>query len=161
MDRGALATYIDGGADESRLTAWRWHLQQLLASIGGIGGSDPAVVPPSNLRSANQPYERGMIPQRDSRFNTFHHTGDYNVPDEKEQFPKDSYESLRLRFLRTQRDEVEAIEAFGTFLWDIRFQDFHAEYDLARVTWDEARHTEIGHRARLASGHDPYELPTA
>ena len=36
----------------------------------------------------------------------------------------DSYESLRLRFIRTQRDEIDAIEAFGTFIWDIRFKDF-------------------------------------
>src|SRR5207342_3432667 len=60
--------------------------------------------------------------------------------------------------IRTQRDEVDAIEAFGTFLWDIRFIDFQAEYDLARITWDEARHTEIGHRALLAAGYDPFEL---
>ena len=66
---------------------------------------------------------------------------------------------MRLRFLRTQRDEVDAIEAFGTFLWDIRFKDFQAEYDLARITWDEARHTEIGHRSLLAAGYDPFELP--
>ena len=48
------------------------------------------------------------------------------------------------------RDEVDAIEAFGTFLWDIRFKDFQAEYDLARITWDEARHTEIGQSAQAA-----------
>ena len=111
------------------------------------------------LRTADKPYERGTVPKRDSRFTTFHHTGDYNVADGQERFPTDSYENLRLRFIRTQRDEVDAIEAFGTFLWDIRFIDFKAEYDLARVTWDEARHTEIGHRALLASGYDPYELP--
>jgi uncharacterized ferritin-like protein (DUF455 family) len=29
---------------------------------------------------------------------------------------------------------------------------------LARITWDEARHTEIGHRALLAAGYDPFEL---
>jgi uncharacterized ferritin-like protein (DUF455 family) len=61
--------------------------------------------------------------------------------------------------VRTQRDEVDAIEAFGTFLWDIRFKDFDAEYYLARITWDEARHTDIGHRTMLAIGYDPYELP--
>ena len=26
------------------------------------------------------------------------------------------------------------------------------------ITWDEARHTEIGHRALLAAGYDPFEL---
>ncbi|MHB8970697.1 MAG: ferritin-like domain-containing protein [Pirellulaceae bacterium] len=155
----AVAAYVEGGVDESRLAAWRWHLQQLLASLGGISGVDPLIAAPSRLRSADKPYERGTVPQRDSRFATFHHTGDYNVADGQERFPTDSYENLRLRFIRTQRDEVDAIEAFGTFLWDIRFIDFKAEYDLARVTWDEARHTEIGYRALLASGYDPYELP--
>jgi len=53
---------------------------------------------------------------------------------------------------------MDAIEAFGTFIWDIRFKDFQAEYDLARITWDEARHTEIGHRALLAARLRPFEL---
>lgn len=155
----ALSAYIEGGANEERLAAWRWHLHDLLKSIGGVTGADPRTQPPVSLRSVDKPYERNTVPQRDSRFTTFHHTGDYDVADPQPRFPKDSYEALRLRFIRTQRDEVDAIEAFGTFLWDIRFKDFKAEYDLARITWDEARHTEIGHRSMLASGYDPYELP--
>lgn len=31
---GALDAYLDGGIDESRLAAWRWHLQRLLGSNG-------------------------------------------------------------------------------------------------------------------------------
>jgi hypothetical protein len=155
----ALAAYVAGGVDESRLAAWRWHLQQLLGSIGGVTGAEPAMAPPARLRSADRAYTRNTSPYRDARFATFHHTGDYDVADGQPRYPKETYENLRLRFLRTQRDEVDAIEAFGTFLWDIRFVDFKAEYDLARITWDEARHTEIGHRALLASGYDPFELP--
>jgi len=154
----AIAAYIEGGVDESRLAVWRWHLQRLLASIGGVTGSDVREEAPSPLRSASKPFERGTVPLRDARFDTFKNTGDYDTADGQERFPKDSYESLRLRFIRTQRDEVDAIEAFGTFIWDIRFKDFQAEYDLARITWDEARHTEIGHRALLAAGYDPFEL---
>jgi hypothetical protein len=154
----AVKAYVDGGVDESPLAAWRWHLQRLLTSIGGIAGSDSRTEAPSPLRSGNHPFMRGTAPLRDSRFDTFHNTGDYDRADGQERFPKDSYEALRLRFIRTQRDEVDAIEAFGTFLWDIRFRDFQAEYDLARITWDEARHTEIGHRALLAAGYDPFEL---
>lgn len=154
----AIAAYVDGGVDESRLAVWRWHLQRLLASIGGVTGADSRGEPPTPLRSAAKPFERGTVPQRDIRFDTFKNTGDYDVADGQERFAKDSYEGLRLRFIRTQRDEVDAIEAFGTFLWDIRFKDFQAEYDLARITWDEARHTEIGHRALLAAGYDPFEL---
>lgn len=155
----AIAAYIDGGIEEDRLAAWRWHLQDLLKSIGGVTGADGRTQPPAKLRCAENPYVRNTVPMRDSRFATFHHTGDYDVADPEPRFPKESYEALRLRFIRTQRDEVDAIEAFGTFLWDIRFKDFKAEYDLARITWDEARHTEIGHRTLLANGYDPFELP--
>ena len=154
----ALAAYVEGGVDESHLAVWRWHLQRLLASIGGVTGSDARAEAPTPLRSASKPFERGTVPLRDVRFDTFKTTGDYDVADGQERFPKDSYEALRLRFIRTQRDEVDAIEAFGTFIWDIRFKNFQAEYDLARITWDEARHTEIGHRALLAAGYDPFEL---
>jgi hypothetical protein len=154
----ALAAYIDGGVDEAGLAAWRWHLLRLLQSIGGVTGADPRGEAPAPLRTDSQPFVRGTVPIRDSRFATFKNTGDYDTADGSQRFPKDSYESLRLRFIRTQRDEVDAIEAFGTFIWDIRFKDFQAEYDLARITWDEARHTEIGHRALLACGYDPFEL---
>lgn len=155
---GAIAAYIEGGVDEAALSGWRWHLKRLLASIGGITGSDPVSEPPAPLRSETKPFQRGTVPLRDSRFESFKHTGDYDTADGEARFPKDSYENLRLRFIRTQRDEVDAIEAFGTFIWDIRFRDFQAEYELARITWDEARHTEIGHRALQAAGYDPFEL---
>src|SRR5262245_49548915 len=154
----AIAAYIEGGVAEPELAVWRWHLQRLLASIGGVTGSDERSEPPTPLRIDSKPFERGTVPLRDVRFDTFKNTGDYDTADAQERFPKDSYENLRLRFIRTQRDEVDAIEAFGTFIWDIRFKDFESEYNLARITWDEARHTEIGHRALLACGYDPFEL---
>ena len=155
----AIASYVEGGVPEPALAVWRWHLQRLLASIGGVTGSNVGGEPPSPLRIDSKPFERGTVPLRDVRFDTFKNTGDYDTADEQQRFPKDSYESLRLRFIRTQRDEVDAIEAFGTFIWDIRFKDFQSEYNLARITWDEARHTEIGHKTMLTIGYDPYELP--
>jgi hypothetical protein len=154
----AISAYLEGGVAEAGLAVWRWHLQRLLASIGGVTGSDARSEPPTPLRIDSKPFERDTVPLRDVRFDTFKNTGDYDTADEQQRFPKDSYESLRLRFIRTQRDEVDAIEAFGTFIWDIRFKDFQSEYNLARITWDEARHTEIGHRALLACGYDPFEL---
>lgn len=154
----AIAAYVEGGIDEGRLAAWRWHLQRLLSSIGGVTGVEPRDEEPSPLRISARPFQRGTEPLRDARFQTFKNTGDYDTADGEARFAKDSYESLRLRFIRTQRDEVDAIEAFGTFIWEIRFKDFQAEYDLARITWDEARHTEIGHRALQAAGYDPFEL---
>jgi len=155
----AVAAYVEGGVDESRLEGWRWHVGRLLASIGGATGAAPRAPRPAPLRIDAKPYRRGEVPQRDSRFVTFRNTGDYNLADGAPRYEPGSYEDARLRFVRTQRDEVDAIEAFGTFLWDIRFKDFQAEYDLARITWDEARHTEIGHQSLLALGYDPYEMP--
>lgn len=154
----AIAAYIEGGIDEASLTGWRWHLQRLLTHIGGVTGADPRGEKPTQLRCETKPFVRGTIPIRDQRFDTFKNTGDYDTADGQARFDKDSYEAIRLRFIRTQRDEVDAIEAFGTFIWDIRFKDFQSEYDLARITWDEARHTEIGHRALQAAGYDPFEL---
>jgi len=154
----AVAAYVEGGVEEAGLAVWRWHLQRLLASIGGVTGSDERATAPAPLRTDSKPFTRGTAPLRDCRFDTFKNTGDYDTADAQERFPKDSYENLRLRFIRTQRDEVDAIEAFGTFCYDIRFKDFDSEYNLARITWDEARHTEIGHRALLAAGYDPFEL---
>jgi hypothetical protein len=153
-----IAAYVEGGCDEAGLGAWRWHLNRLLASIGGVTGADPKTEYRQALRSTEKPFVRGVVPLRDARFDSFKNTGDYDTADSEPRFPKDSYESLRLRFIRTQRDEVDAIEAFGTFIWDIRFKNFQAEYDLARITWDEARHTEMGHRALQAAGYDPFEL---
>jgi len=155
----SLAAYVEGGIDESRLERWRWHLFRLLQSMGGVSGADERSMRPTPLRAEVKPYKRGEMPQRDSRFVTFTNTGDYNIADGEPRHEPETYEDKRLRFVRTQRDEVDAIEAFGTFLWDIRFKDFDAEYDLARVTWDEARHTEIGHKTLLTLGYDPFELP--
>jgi len=157
--QGAVEAYIAGGIAESRIQAWRWHLERLLASIGGVTGDAKRPIAPSPLRSASKPYERNTKPQRDSRFETFSNTGDYNVADGEPRHTPDSYEDERLRFIRSQRDEVDAIEAFGTFVWDMRFKDFEAEYDLARVTWDETRHTEMGHRILQMIGYNPFELP--
>jgi len=154
----AVEAYINGGIDPARLAAWRWHLSRVLASIGGITGADPISDGPE-LRITAKPYIRGTVPQRDSRFLTFTHTGDFDVADGTPRCQAGTYEHDRLHFMRSQRDEVDAIEAFGTFLWDIRFTDFDAEWSLAHITWDESRHTEIGHHSLAAAGYDPYELP--
>ena len=154
----AVAAYIDGGIDPARLAAWRWHLARVLSSIGGVTGADPTHDCP-DLRSAAKPYSRGTVPKRDARFITFTNTGDFDVADGTPRCQTGTYEHERLLFLRAQRDEVDAIEAFGTFLWDIRFTDFEAELSLAHITWDESRHTEIGHLGLSSAGYDPYELP--
>src|SRR6478672_10129663 len=46
---GALAAYVEGGVEESALASWRWHLQRLLASVGGVTGVDARSDPPKPL----------------------------------------------------------------------------------------------------------------
>jgi hypothetical protein len=156
---GAIAAYQAGGIEEARLAAWRWHIKRVLGGIGGVTGADERCDEPVEMRVDVKPYERGTYPMRDSRMLTFTNTGDYDKADGEPRFTQNTYEAIRMYFMRTQRDEVDAIEAFGTFLWDVRFLEFDTEYQLARITWDESRHTEIGHRALAASGYDPWELP--
>src|ERR1041384_8280867 len=74
---GAIAAYIEGGEAEAELSAWRWHLQRLLASIGGVTGTDIRTETPTPLRIDAKPFERGTVPLRDVRFDTFKNTGDY------------------------------------------------------------------------------------
>src|SRR5215471_15643582 len=61
----AVAGYIEGGVQEAKLAVWRWHLQRLLASIGGVTGGDPRAEAPTPLRSIIKPFERGTVPVRD------------------------------------------------------------------------------------------------
>ncbi|MBA2479058.1 MAG: hypothetical protein H0V44_00210 [Planctomycetes bacterium] len=154
----AIAAYVAGGIDPARLERWRWHCDRLLASIGGVTGADRLTAAPACLRSVETAFVRGTAPRRDLRFVTFDRTGDYDAFDGGARL-EPGYDKERLAFVRAQRDELDAIEAFGTVLWDIRFTDFDAEYRLARMVWDESRHTEIGHRAMMALGFDPFELP--
>jgi hypothetical protein len=156
---GAVEAYALGDQLGAEVTEWRFHLSQLLASIGGVTGMDPKGPRPASLRLDDGAYSRGTVPKRDSRFISFTNTGEYDVADGGARHPHDSYEARRLDFVRTQRDELDAIEAFGTFLWDMRFKDYQSEYDLARITWDEARHTEIGHNTLQVMGYNPFELP--
>jgi hypothetical protein len=155
----AVVAYQDGGIDEARLADWRWHLKRALGAIGGATGAEPANPEPPQMRCDTATYERVTYPARDQRFVTFDNTGDYDKADGEPRIQPGTYDAFRLVFLRTQRDEVDAIETFGTLLWDVRFTDFDSEYHLARITWDETRHTEIGHRALAAAGYDPWELP--
>jgi hypothetical protein len=155
----AVVAYQDGGVDEARLADWRWHLKRALGAIGGATGAEPANPEPPQMRCDTATYERVTYPARDQRFVTFDNTGDYDKADGEPRIQPGTYDAFRLVFLRTQRDEVDAIETFGTLLWDVRFTDFDSEYHLARITWDETRHTEIGHRALAAAGYDPWELP--
>ena len=165
--KGAIEAYVRGGYDESGLHKWQYHIEKLLRSGGGITGGTHRATRPESLRSEGKPpFERSFIATRDPRFGTFEHTYEYQVADSsegttqsKEKPEYDSvFDKVRLNLVRSQRDEIDAIETFCNVLYEIRDVPFGFDFDLARIIWDETRHTELGHKAMEALGHDPYDL---
>ncbi|HET6401876.1 MAG TPA: DUF455 family protein [Candidatus Kapabacteria bacterium] len=167
---GAVEAYVQGGYSEPELHKWQYHIEKLLRSFGdvtgspsyGKGGGWGVVSPtprPETLRSAGKPpFERSFIATRDPRFGTFEHTENYQVADSGSiEYPTE-FEQLRLNLVRTQRDEIDAIETFANVLYEIRNVPFGFDYDMARIIWDETRHTELGHKAMEALGYNPYDL---
>ncbi len=170
----AIQAYIQGGYDEGSLHQWQDHIEKLLRSFGGVtnsptsergGGKDrPRSVGvvsrrPEKLRSEGKPtFERSFIATRDPRFGTFEDTYEYQAADNGQIEYETEFDKTRLNLIRSQRDELDAIETFGNVLYEIRDVPFGFDYDLARIIWDETRHTELGHKAMKALGYNPYDL---
>lgn len=155
----ATQAYIDGGYNEGSIKKWQYHIEKLLRSFGGVTGALPKQQRPETLRSAGKPpFERSIIATRDPRFKTFEHTYEYHVADQgKIEYPSE-FDETRLNLVRTQRDEMDAIETFGNALYEIKDVPFGFDYDMSRIIWDETRHTELGHKSLQALGYDPFDL---
>ncbi len=119
---------------------------------------------PEHLRSAGKPpFERSFIATRDGRFETFEHTYEYQTADSMTDHAgrleyETEFDKTRLNLVRSQRDELDAIETFANVLYEVRDVPFDFDFDMARIIWDEARHTELGHKAMESLGHNPYDL---
>jgi len=156
---GAIKAYIQGGYDEADLHKWQYHIEKLLRSFGGASATSSVGTRPKKLRSDGKPpFERSFVATRDPRFGTFEHTYEYHVADNGQLQYETEFDKTRLTLVRTQRDEMDAIETFGNVLYEIRDVPFGFDYDLARIIWDETRHTELGHKSMEALGYDPYDL---
>jgi len=163
--KAAIEAYVKGGYDEADLHKWQYHVEKLLRSYGGVLGSQAGGARgprPEKLRSEGKPaFERSFIATRDPRFETFEHTYEYQVADKEADAEIDyssEFDKTRLNLVRSQRDEIDAIETFATVLYEIRDVPFGFDYDVSRIIWDETRHTELGHKAMEALGYDPYDL---
>lgn len=153
-----VEAFVDAGYDAGRLEAWRGHLRRLVSASGGLlGAGEAGDAPP--LRSAAGGFRRAIECGRDERFCVFHHTRDYARAHVSGATLASEYEQDRLAMIRTQRDELDAIETFANVLFDKTDASFEAQRLLARLVWDEARHAEIGQQALAALGHDPFAVP--
>jgi hypothetical protein len=157
--KGAIEAYIQGGYNESALHKWQYHIEKLLRSFGDVLGNSERGRKPENLHSAGKPpFVRSFIATRDPRFDTFEETYEYHDADKGKRVYESEFDETRLNLVRSQRDEMDAIETFGNALYEIRDVPFGFDYDLARIIWDETRHTELGHKAMEALGYNPYDL---
>jgi hypothetical protein len=155
----ALDAYIKGGYDGSNIVFSQMHLEQLLNSFGGVTGKSERSDRPPQLRSANKDaFQRSFIATRDPRFNTFEHTYEYKIADEGRIEYKTEFDETALNLIRSQRDELDAIETFANVLYEIRDVPFGFDFDIARIIYDETRHTELGHKAMIELGYNPYDL---
>ncbi|HYM20315.1 MAG TPA: hypothetical protein VEW28_04845 [Candidatus Kapabacteria bacterium] len=155
----AIEAYINGGYDGANIVFSQMHIEQMLSSIGGVSGKKERSVTPTNLRSAGKGiFERSFVATRDPRFTTFEHTYDYRKADEGKIEYDSEYEEAQLDLIRSQRDELDAIETFSNVLYEIRDVPFGFDYDLARIIYDECRHTELGYKALIEKGFDPFDL---
>lgn len=155
----ALDAYVRGGYDGANIVFSGMHLEQLLNSFGGITGRTEKADRPSVLRSENKErFQRSFIATRDPRFETFEHTYEYKIADKGKIEYKTEYDETALNLIRSQRDELDAIETFSNVLYEIRNVPFGFDYDIARIIYDETRHTELGHKALLDLGYNPFDL---
>lgn len=157
--QAALQAYIDGGYDGANIVFSQMHDEQMLASIGGITGMTDRSERPSTLRSHGKPpFERSFVATRDPRFTTFEHTYEYREADAGKLEYESEYDATQLDLIRSQRDELDAIETFCNVLYEIKDVPFDFDYDVARIVYDEVRHTELGHKAMEKLGYNPYDL---
>jgi hypothetical protein len=98
---------------------------------------------------------------RDDRFTTFSDTRDYRSAPGWNGTGSE-YEDDLLELAWVNRDELDAVETFALTLFDLVDEaDLEVLEHLARLAWDEARHSAIGHAVLAASGTDPFTLPSS
>lgn len=110
------------------------------------------------IPAACEPFRRPECAARDVRFTTFSDTRDYTRATDFAP-SGDAYEDEALLLIRTNRDEIDALETFALAIHDLLYEaDAEALHDLARFAWDEARHAVLGHALLAARGKQPFAV---
>lgn len=153
----AIECLVDDECRE-RLHPWIQHLQNCIASAGGLTGVDDEstdVPPPWHSK---QPYVIDKEPKRDERFHD-----SYNAGVNPEAFLYDERFSARdktLMMYYKRIREIDVPEMMATIIAELTDDEpweFHME--MSRQLWDEARHAMMGEIGFVAQGIDWREIP--
>lgn len=135
-------------ATGQRVLAWRHYVRALLTACGGIWGDAPQVDAPWPASPATAPLQ--PAPERfrgDPQMQLIDH------------FPLDQAEApvhLTLReIVYHNATEWAAIDHLCVLFFGARNMPLEFYHDLARHTWDEARHSLMGMRRLREMGFDP------
>jgi hypothetical protein len=136
---------------------WVASLQDRLGQVGALSLEAPAQPDQPAALAGRRPFQFAEVPARDSRFQQCRFYWP-NVIDPE--FPYGEGVMLQLRSAVSHLNEVWAIESGGAVLhafadklgWDYIL-------DVARWTYDEARHTRMGLERLGRWGFEPDELP--
>jgi|GEM_PF-309080 len=135
-------------ATGKRVAEWRRYIRSLLASIGGVLGEGPKEDGPLAVSPAVAPLQ--PAPE--------HFLGDPQMQ-LIDHFPLDTEEApvhLTLReIIYHNATEWAAIDHLCVLFFAARAMPLEFYLDLARHTWDEARHSQMGMRRLREMGFDP------
>ena len=137
---------------------WIDHLNECLASAGGLDGTLPTSDQVPEPWHSKQPFQYDKEPKRDERF------GDpYNAGVNPEAFLYDrqfSPQDKTLMMYYKRIREIDVPEMMASILVELGDEEpweFHME--MSRQLWDEARHAMMGEVGFVAQGIDWHTIP--
>ncbi len=146
--------------------AWQEYLRLRVQSIGGIANQTEHGDAPDQHPCANRPaYAVGRQVKRDARWRPalFHlpHENKYDVEGRKawQRFETlDKRVAMQVWSAISHFNEIWAAEVVAAGIWDLDEQPWDFYLDMARWSWDEARHSMMGYRALQGWGLDIPDL---
>lgn len=135
---------------------WANHIRRLLAFVGGIHGTCSLEELNPLRKHAGEKYKFPAMQQRvkGSHFNYLFPIEGF----EPESLLKSEVDFDRLSLGIWLFNEMDAAEYIPTILYEIKGMPWEFYYDVARHTWDEARHSEFGCKLLHLLGFAPEEF---
>jgi hypothetical protein len=147
---------INGGAPRP-LYEWTTHIAELLMAAGGLYSETVTSEAVDKLRKyAGHSYEPPEVMHRttDSHYSYEHPIEGYLWSHNLKGDPSVERAALAV-WLYNEMDEAEYI---SPILYEIKGMPWEFYYDVARHTWDEARHSEFGFKLMQSLGFKPEEF---